>query len=79
MQNTTLFLSQIGFTEGLIILVIILILFGGKKIPSLAKDIGTGIREFKNSLTGTNEQISHHEPEEPEYKRNTPAKKKKQA
>lgn len=41
--------SKIGFTEILVILVIILLLFGGKKIPELMKGLGTGIKEFKNA------------------------------
>ncbi len=43
--------GSFNFWEILIILVIVLVLFGGKKIPQLAKDLGTGIREFKDSLT----------------------------
>ena len=42
--------GSLGFTELLVILVIVLILFGGRKIPALARDIGTGIREFRRSL-----------------------------
>lgn len=52
--------GSFNFWEILIILVIVLVLFGGKKIPQLAKDLGTGIREFKDSLTnpqsGTREE-----------------------
>lgn len=44
--------GQIGWMEGLIILVIVLILFGGRKIPQLARDLGSGIREFRKSLSG---------------------------
>ncbi len=43
--------SSIGLPEILIICIAILILFGGRKIPQLARDLGTGIREFKRSLT----------------------------
>jgi sec-independent protein translocase protein TatA len=44
-------LFNLGPWEITIILVIVLILFGGKRLPSLAKDLGTGIKEFKKSLT----------------------------
>ncbi|HVK96206.1 MAG TPA: twin-arginine translocase TatA/TatE family subunit [Flavisolibacter sp.] len=38
-----------GFNEILIILIIILLLFGAKKIPQLMRGLGQGIREFKDS------------------------------
>ena len=56
--------GSLGFTELLIILIIVLILFGGKKIPSLARDIGSGIREFKRSLGDTFQQMSISSDEE---------------
>lgn len=40
----------IGTTELIIIFVILLILFGGRKLPELGKGIGDAIREFKKSL-----------------------------
>jgi len=43
-------LRQIGPMEILVILLIALLLFGGKKIPELAKGLGEGIRNFKDSL-----------------------------
>ena len=42
-------MSSIGVTEILVILAIVLLLFGGKKIPELMKGLGTGIKEFKNA------------------------------
>jgi sec-independent protein translocase protein TatA len=45
-------LKSIGVPELLIILVIAVLLFGGKKIPEMAKGLGEGIRNFKNSLKG---------------------------
>lgn len=41
--------NNIGTTEIVIIAVVILIFFGGKKLPELAKGIGEAIREFKKS------------------------------
>jgi sec-independent protein translocase protein TatA len=41
--------GQLGFTEILLILVIILVLFGGSKIPELMKGLGKGIKEFKSA------------------------------
>lgn len=42
-------LGSIGFQELLIILFILLIIFGGKKLPELAAGLGKGIREFKKA------------------------------
>ncbi len=43
------FLGPLGPTELIIILVIIMVLFGAKKIPDLMKGIGSGIKEFKKA------------------------------
>lgn len=47
--------SMLGTSEILIILVVILILFGGKKLPEFAKSLGAGIREFKKACNGDDE------------------------
>ncbi len=52
-------LKSIGLPELLIILVVAVLLFGGKKIPEVAKGLGEGIRNFKNSLKG-DEQADDH-------------------
>lgn len=44
-----------GSGEILVILVVILILFGGKKLPEFAKSLGQGIREFKKACNGEEE------------------------
>lgn len=46
-------MSSIGVTEILVILAIVLLLFGGKKIPELMKGLGSGIKEFKNAAKDT--------------------------
>jgi len=45
-------LKNIGVTELVIVAIIVLILFGGKKLPELGKSIGDAIREIKKSLRG---------------------------
>jgi sec-independent protein translocase protein TatA len=45
-------LGSVGPTELLILLTIILLLFGAKRIPELAKGLGSGIREFKRGTRG---------------------------
>lgn len=42
-------MGKFGLTEILVILVIVLLLFGGKKIPEMMKGLGSGIKEFKNA------------------------------
>ncbi len=58
MAGRMLFIQNLGLSEWLIILVVVLVLFGGKKIPQLAKDLGSGIREFRRSISGNPEQIT---------------------
>ncbi|MCK9161764.1 MAG: twin-arginine translocase TatA/TatE family subunit [Arcobacter butzleri] len=43
-------MSMPGGMEWVIIAIVILLLFGGKKIPELAKGLGTGIKNFKNAV-----------------------------
>ena len=44
--------NQIGPLELGIVLVIVLIIFGPKRLPGLGRSLGTGMREFKDSVTG---------------------------
>jgi sec-independent protein translocase protein TatA len=55
-------LRSIGPTELLVILLVVLFLFGGKKIPELAKGLGEGIKNFKSS-------VKHDEDEKPTEKK----------
>jgi sec-independent protein translocase protein TatA len=45
-------LSSIGPLEIVLVIVVLLIIFGPKRLPSLGKSLGTGMREFKDSITG---------------------------
>ena len=45
-------MGKFGFQEIVLILIIVLLLFGGKKIPELAKGLGKGIRDFKDAYKG---------------------------
>jgi len=43
-------MGRIGFPELIVILVIVLVIFGGAKIPEIMKSFGTGIKEFKKAV-----------------------------
>jgi sec-independent protein translocase protein TatA len=44
--------SQVGLPELLIVLLIVLVIFGPKRLPRLGRQLGKGLREFKDSLAG---------------------------
>lgn len=44
--------SQVGPLEIVLIVVVLLIVFGPRRLPSLGRSLGSGIREFKESITG---------------------------
>ena len=48
----TLMFAGIGMQEILFILLIVLLFFGGKKIPELMKGLGKGVRSFKDGMNG---------------------------
>ena len=49
-MNNILFIGGIGFQEVLLIALVVLLFFGGKKIPELMKVLGKGVRSFKEGL-----------------------------
>lgn len=49
MNLLTIFMGGFGATEVILIIAVILLMFGGKKIPELMKGLGSGIKEFKNA------------------------------
>jgi len=55
-MNTFILLGVIGPWQIVLIVAIVLLLFGGKKIPELMKGIGKGAREFKKGLSGEDEE-----------------------
>ena len=50
MMVTPLFIGGIGMQEVLLIVLVVLLFFGGKKIPELMKGIGKGVRSFKEGM-----------------------------
>ena len=49
MLTTLTFLGMIGGQQIILIIAVVLLLFGGRKIPELMKGLGSGIKEFKNA------------------------------
>ncbi len=55
-------MGNIGMPELLVIALIVLVLFGSKKIPELAQGLGKGIREFRKASRELNEDDEAHAP-----------------
>jgi sec-independent protein translocase protein TatA len=47
----TVFLGMLGPNQMILILVVVLLLFGGRKIPELMRGLGRGVKEFKDGVT----------------------------
>jgi len=63
---TPLFIGDLGMQEVLLIALIVLLFFGGKKIPELMKGLGKGVRSFKEGMNNVEKEID--EIKEPEQK-----------
>jgi sec-independent protein translocase protein TatA len=57
MNAILLFLGGVGFQELLVIGVVVLVLFGSKKIPEFMKGMGKGVREFKDAMSDVKKDI----------------------
>lgn len=63
-MNHLLFLGNLGWGEILIIALVVLLLFGGRKIPELMRGIGKGVRSFKEGMKGIDgEQKQENDPD----------------
>jgi sec-independent protein translocase protein TatA len=49
---------NVGPVELIILVVVLLLVFGSRKLPEIGRSLGGGMREFKNSVTGKDEQPS---------------------
>jgi len=58
-MNTLLLIGGIGMQEILFIALIVLLFFGGKKIPELMNGIGKGVRSFKDGLNGVENELEN--------------------
>ncbi|NOT06744.1 MAG: twin-arginine translocase TatA/TatE family subunit [Gemmatimonadales bacterium] len=51
-------MGNLGFTEIMIILVVVLLVFGAKRLPEIGASMGKGIREFKKSISDAGESVT---------------------
>ncbi len=63
-MNTLLFLGSLGFQEILVIALVVLLLFGGKKIPELMRGLGKGVKSFKDGMNGVEDPAEKEEGKE---------------
>jgi len=59
-------LAALGTTEIILIIVAILLLFGGKKIPELMRGLGRGVKEFKDGKDGVDAQGGENSTNKPQ-------------
>jgi sec-independent protein translocase protein TatA len=64
-MNVMLAMFGFGGSEVVLILAVVLLLFGAKKLPELAKGLGTGIREFKKATREVTDEIQNAPVEAP--------------
>ena len=65
-MDTILFLGNIGAPEIIIIALIVLLIFGGKKIPELMKGLGKGVKSFKDGINDKDDDADNKEEENKE-------------
>ena len=61
-MKSLLFLGNIGTGEIILIALVVLLLYGGKKIPELMKGIGTGVKSFKDGMNEIEKDITEDTP-----------------
>ena len=58
MYNQLLFIGNLGSTEIIIIALVILLLFGGRKIPELMRGLGKGVSQFKKGMNDIEQELN---------------------
>ncbi len=74
-----MFGAMLGGWEIVLILAVVLILFGAKKIPELAKGLGSGIKEFKKATREVTDELNNTHDDPPPAPRKLPANEQAQA
>jgi len=65
MVNMVLLLLGLGTTEIILIVLVVLLLFGGRKIPELMKGMGKGVKSFKDGVAGMDEELKDKDKSKP--------------
>lgn len=65
-MNSLLFIGGLGTSELLIIVLVVLLLFGGKKIPELMHGMGKGVRSFKEGMNEVSDNLKMEEKKDKE-------------
>ncbi len=68
-MDELLFLGNLGTGEIVIIALVVLLLFGGKKIPELMRGIGKGVKNFKDGVKGIEDDIKIDDTDTPTTKK----------
>jgi sec-independent protein translocase protein TatA len=55
--------SSIGWTGAVVIILVLLVIFGPKRLPEMGRSLGRGMREFKDSLTGNESDEESEQPQ----------------
>lgn len=63
-MNTTLLFLGLGMQEILVIALVVLLFFGGKKIPELMKGLGKGVKSFKDGMNGLEGEVKEGKKED---------------
>lgn len=57
-MNNLLLLGNLGTGEIVVIAIVVLVLFGGKKIPEVMKGLGKGVKSFKDGVKGLEDELN---------------------
>ncbi|MDD3405995.1 MAG: twin-arginine translocase TatA/TatE family subunit [Sphingobacteriia bacterium] len=71
MKTLAILLFALGTPEIILIVLAILLLFGGKKIPELMKGLGKGVKSFKQGMNEVEKEITKEEKETPKQEEKT--------
>ena len=76
MFNNMFLIFGLGTTEIILIVLVVLLLFGGRKIPELMRGIGKGIKSFKDGASGLDEELKDISKDKSGSEKNSPPEKK---
>lgn len=76
MFNEMFLLFGLGTTEIILIVLVVLLLFGGRKIPELMRGIGKGIKSFKDGAAGLDDELKDMSKDKSGYEKKDPPEKK---